>query len=673
MPDADWISLADFAAAAGIEKRSASKACAQAADGKLWKGKHRLSVAQVPGRGGRSGQRYLILAATLPPDVRVRLPAAEGAHLPARTGANMPPKPTEAQLAEARWREHWVADILQEAGSGPLDPVIRRIAKSGRYRDGALQKPSPATLHRWVAAYSHRGLAGLMPKRRTDRGQKRVIVSRRFDADSGFDETMLRTIASEIERYAKAHRLNAASYAVVATIASNDLARMAREQGLEMPDAELRAICGLHREWARKTCKGLDAAMRKKRDAKAFYNRDAPNVSIDDAERALDVVYFDVHSCDLALECEGETVRAFLIVALDDKTRYMWAAVRICRPGEGVTKTDIADATADFLHEAGLPNVFYFDNGSEYKRVAKEAERLFIEGLPAALDRMGFNTGRPRRSKPYRPKGKAKVERAFGTVESLFKTGPGYRGGELGAPKGQRLGQKTAPVCGTPEELAAGILEAVADYNARPHSSLGGLSPRQALEAEREKHGRPEPVHLDHIDYFLSEDRPVTVNNGQVTVTLDGQRREFHGGPLRNLSGTPVTLHVPLRRNAGRVGASCDGDFLGFVNEKPRFARLDPAGAQWQAQEERALNADIREQTADLPKTDTQKAYSRALRGDNPEPAPGLILAPPPKRMAKPSAAKQRSQRSEAELMQEAEEYRRRAEERLSRRFAGGQ
>ena len=75
----------------------------------------------------------------------------------------------------ALWRLEQIDELLVEGiGRAEKAGLIKRISKTPLlWPSGQTQRPSPPTLYRWVAAYKEGGLDALIPKRRSDLGNKR--------------------------------------------------------------------------------------------------------------------------------------------------------------------------------------------------------------------------------------------------------------------------------------------------------------------------------------------------------------------------------------------------------------------------------------------------------------------------------------------------------------------
>lgn len=179
-----YISTGQFAAAAGLDRRSAARILKQAKGGRPWRG-HALVVKAAHGRGGRQGAQYRVEIDSLPELLRCvfvpRLCTAEQS--PKAIAAEAVPLDGAVLRAVARQRCGKVAtaqarfDAVRfalEAPRGSGERSRRVLAVAGQ------TGTSPTTIYRWITRYEEGGMVALMPAFRPPKGST-LVVSRSFD------------------------------------------------------------------------------------------------------------------------------------------------------------------------------------------------------------------------------------------------------------------------------------------------------------------------------------------------------------------------------------------------------------------------------------------------------------------------------------------------------------
>jgi DNA-binding transcriptional ArsR family regulator len=592
MPDADWISLADFAAAAGIEERSASKACARAADGKLWKG-HRLAVRHVPGRGGKGGLKWEILAASLPDICRARLP------VPAMTKAPAGPL-TDWQRDTVAFRRHLVQQVLTEApakGTPARAAAVARIAAQTHLFRGKAKRVHQRTLYAWVRAAEEGGSAALIPQRPSHAGQPRVTISRAYDKGIDLDEATVSELAQTIEEMGR--RLTVRTHYSARKIAfrcSRLLERLSRAAGSKLSDAELRQLCRLEGRWAERFRDDLivrDFNL----DASRYHAKHTPRTSRTPPARPMVIVFGDVWNADMVfLTDQGEAVREKVIAWQDACTRYVWATPLLIHEGAGhVCQEDVADAFYHLLVDAGMPRVLDLDNGGEYAALG----RAFDEVWPD-IGAMLKERGRTVHAKPYNGPAKGGIERFFGKLKDNCGGSRGFIGGDRMRKKTQTHGKPPEPFVETAAEIVRRIHTILEITNREPMPALGGISPREAFEAHIQIGWQPVRCDRDAFDALICKCETRSLRQG--VIQINGQR--FYHDELAATVADKVDVRIPLRSDANRVGVWDDGQFLCWAVPDTPFDMLDPEGAKEAGRRQRLHLDAVRGINAECPEID---------------------------------------------------------------------
>lgn len=293
------------------------------------------------------------------------------------------------------------------------------------------------TIRLWVCEFERKGLSGLMPKPRKDKGARRAVEPELVRVIEGIclrkPPLPISAIHRTVENLCKRNNWRIPSYDVVHDIASRiapDLKVLAHEG----PSAYEQTFDLLHR-----------------------YEAEMPNElwQADHAQLPIHV-----------LDSSGRTVKPWLTAILDDYSRvvpgYYLAveppsAMRIALAlRQAVWRKSHAEWTA-----CGIPDKFYSDRGTDF--TSQHMDQISIELKFELLQTL-----------PQKPKGKGKVERFFETVDQLFLTGqPGY------APKGS---SKIEPILNVEELDNRFCTWLIEEYQTRIHSETG-LPPKVRWES----------------------------------------------------------------------------------------------------------------------------------------------------------------------------------------------
>jgi len=272
-----------------------------------------------------------------------------------------PPSDTAEALALFRYK------LIAEAANPRLGPaergqLVRELASQPvELSDGRLHQFARGTFDRWLRAYREQGLAGLKPEPRADLG-----LARRHT------ELLEEACQLRIE-------LPARSAAQISAIL---LAR----HGIRVAERTLREHLqrrGLHR-----------AALAQQPRVFGRFEALRPN------ELWVGDVLIGPYVPHPRMAASR---RAFLYLLVDDFSRLFvhgaWMTEQNARAGQQVLRAAI--------QRRGLPEILYTDNGSPY--VAEALERT-----------CGVLGIRLVHSRPYRPQGRGKVERANGFIRERF-------------------------------------------------------------------------------------------------------------------------------------------------------------------------------------------------------------------------------------------------------------
>jgi len=317
--------------------------------------------------------------------------------------------------------------------------IIRPCLTKGASREEVARAAglTSRTIRLWIEDFKEKGLIGLTPRSRKDRGARRCLDKELGKVIEGLclrnPPLPVREIHRTVRNLCVRNSWRVPSYDVVHDIASRispDLRVLAHEgQSSYEQSFEL-----LHRFEAKR-----------------------PNELWQADHAPLDI---------LILDSTGRTIKPWLTAILDDFSRVVPGYYLGSEPQSSMRialalRQAIWRKTEPNWTACGIPDQLYSDRGSDF--MSDHIEQIAID-LKFELER----------TQPRKPKGKGKVERFFKSVAQLFLTQqPGY------APAGSRV---VEPVL-TIEELEMRFRKwLIEEYQNREHSETG-VPPKSRWES----------------------------------------------------------------------------------------------------------------------------------------------------------------------------------------------
>ena len=231
-------------------------------------------------------------------------------------------------------------------------------ARKHKRPDGKYVSVTYHSLERWLYNYRKNGLSGITPKERLDVGKPRVL------SDNAIDR--IHTLKEEFP-----YITGTAIYE-----------KLIEEGVVNASDVSLATI---HR-YIKKN--GLRPADRYQEAVKAF-----------EMEFANDCWQADTSSGPVIM-ISGKKTQTFLISFIDDASRMIVHAQFYLNDN----MINVQDSFRQAIAKAGLPKILYVDNGKSYDNLQLQ---LICASLGVVLAH----------SRPYVPKGRGKIERAFRTIK----------------------------------------------------------------------------------------------------------------------------------------------------------------------------------------------------------------------------------------------------------------
>ena len=367
----------------------------------------------------------------------------------------------DSRQETARFRFGIIAPlVVRPPDPGERAEILRDLSsRLWQLPDGRTVRFHQRTITRWVARYKEHGYPGLLPEERVDKGSRRLLS----------EEVLRRAIELRREDPERSVRR------IIKLLEYEDIVR----EGEVKRTTLSRALCREGMSRAEVT-----------RSKETFRPREAPYPN---ALWQMDTQHA------LVLPTGRGQRRIYLVGCIDDYSRHVVARLYL---------QDNRPAMADLLRRAilvrGLPEGLYVDNGANYRSHL----------LQDACGELGIDL---RHARPYRPQGKGRVERFFGTVSRQWNR------------EAQHLidaGKLTSL-----EELQrffAAWLES--EYNGHVHSATKE-TPNARLGHTHPEHPRvfPDPMRLERA-FLIKEERSVSATG---TISVQGRDYEVDGALAR--------------------------------------------------------------------------------------------------------------------------------------------
>lgn len=561
----------------------------------------------------------------------------------------------EGQSGQHLWWRDYLAAALQHPPHSPgrADALAQLADRETRDWQGRRVAPSLRTLQRQARRCDENQKAGR--HRRSDRGAKRVFISRAWDKTVPFADEIKAKVLADLQKEIRGLLKSGASWGHTMLLAGHFLADTTRSWGFR-DEGALGRICSVPKQLVSAELVYRNVH-RFKRDRKAYEDR-RPRIKRTIAGMApMELVVGDVHPVDIHLtRSDGTVGTARMIAFMDWATQRVWCELIFFEKRGGVRNVDVIEVFASMVEAWGLPQSLYVDNGKEYGFASylDDALKLTVPGFHG-----------PSRSTqvihalPYNASAKP-IERVFGDLEKrLFSTAPGHIGGNRMNKKQEAVGKAVSPL-GSFEDAVPIIEGLVQAHNHVPQgkqSALRGLSPAASYRQHVEAGWQPVVMCRDEVRAACARTEERTVIQGAISVG----GRTWTCPELQSYQYDKIWVRVPAYHTpAELLLLDRHGERVGIATPDVEFHPLDTRGAKTSAERNKAHRKAVRNLDRDVPDINVAErliAFGQAQPAVTVEPA-GIVSYDPGKRPA--GVAMPRKPTSRQELLKEEEEIRQR-------------
>ena len=537
-----FLPTTDFAELAGISRQAAHSAFRNAANGQPWR-KLQLVVRQAaaPAGGGRSGIRYEVALSSLSATLQERF---TGGRTDLVAYDDAPANPLPVPASDQNERVGLRLRIVEDALEYPNRSAERRaeVERASRKWNVPVR-----TIQRWIHRLERAGgdVNALAHQRPSNAGERRVIVSRRFDEAfraAGHEPAELLAIGEHVELTIKAvwtTKRQRSGWRAVGREVQKQLASELQARGYDLPQSAL--LLPENRINVGKNHRLVDM---RAHDRKAFEDN-APSIRRDwTLLSPMERVCMDVKPIDCRVERpDGSTAYPRFVACMDLATQRVFGRIYLLRPGEGIRREHVAEVFIAMTQHPdwGFPRGLLLDNGSEYK---------IMDRLRPALSAFGGDCERPIiKALPYKGRGKP-IENRFKVLDQfVFNQMDGWTSGNRLEQKTQTVGRPAKPYSLGADAFEREALSRIAEHERVPFvgGPFAGLSPAEHFARHRDDGWRPvriDPMALD-ATFCERESRKVT----QGAISIGGVRYRHDELP----NGERVPLLLPWRRDQNPI------------------------------------------------------------------------------------------------------------------------
>jgi len=325
------VSPKEFADRLGISVQAARKAFLNASRGNTWRGHCLPVMVEAKSQGGAGGKVWALNLDAAAPEIQALFDQEpREIDCPARPilGGSISPAAFNVQAD----RLALIRPILETPARSEARKKAYAIAASNSGRN---QK----TLANWVSDVERDGASALLAGPRSDKGQKRVLITRKWDNGVGLADAEKQSIADRLALEARSMIANdGTSRREVARLSEVSLQRLSAAAGSPVALSQLAKICRLNDKWAKPFEQYRVVHMHHK-DHKRFQDKNVPRIRRELHEKPMGLLMGDVHYMDILVEDAQEPIRVRMIAWMDMASMFIWVTPVFLSKGQSADTT----------------------------------------------------------------------------------------------------------------------------------------------------------------------------------------------------------------------------------------------------------------------------------------------------------------------------------------------
>ncbi|WP_198645474.1 hypothetical protein, partial [Thalassobius sp. I31.1] len=370
--DEMWLDTVTLASLSGVSRQ----ACSKSLKSRRWRGAD-LEVREVASNVGRGGKILQVHVDSLPADLRKTWYLELGVDLHEQVDTatgQMVLVPGEGMTRDARHEKalataKWRLDLIRPALVFPKNSKDRRakldeaVATPRTLPNGKVKKLTRRTLENWVKDYEtdSAGLAGLMPKGRSDKGTTRGTVTLAWDTFfmPHVAPTVPGQVRTELEAYIKELWASGAPGGrIIGQLSTTKLIELSHDLYIpafeKLERGRLGDACGADTQFGICTVsrnqvepfREYQKIAIKRKDNAVWQDKFMPSLRRDYSDyRPNDIVVGDVHPVDIVMKRpDGTKVYPKAISWLDVATNRIYMTFMLCEQREGVRREYVAQS-----------------------------------------------------------------------------------------------------------------------------------------------------------------------------------------------------------------------------------------------------------------------------------------------------------------------------------------
>ncbi|MGV8936991.1 MAG: hypothetical protein ACOH2J_07685 [Allorhizobium sp.] len=572
-----WITAVELADLAGVKRQVANRVCRHFYEGRCdpWRGSI-LEVVTLHGRGGRSGINYAVKVSSLPVDLQDYLKLrkmADEAVSKLRFG-------DEAQFERAWKYEIISAALSHPKGSSDRKAEIDILHDTSRLDwTGSKRRLTRTTIYSWIEIYELEGVHGLAQKVRTDRGTKRVFISRSWSNAVPFDDATKSTICGDLKQYVRSLIKGDGQFKQTLVLTSEKLKEITGAYGFRVNDADSEeAIFRIPQAFVQEEA-AYKAVARHRKDRKASEDN-KPRIRRTTANLVpMEIVVMDVHHINVHVRRDDGTYSTPKLIAFHDiATNRVFCEIIQFYDRGGVRNSDIITGFVNMCqHKAfGVPQFLYADNGSEY-RFADDLE----DALKLGATVIGFDGAEDRnrviRAKPYNAAAKH-VEGWFRQFNQQHARHiEGWRDDDPMNPKRPQLGKLHDPYPHGFDAFCEEFFSHLVAYENMPQKGQIKTSPALAFKAHVRNGWQASILDANLLlTVFTTPETRVVKKHG-----IDVRGLPWTCDGLLEFFGRTVVVHIPKYHGFAELLVTDEsGHEIGIAVADQAFDVLDERGSK---------------------------------------------------------------------------------------------